>query len=480
MAGRRPAYLICFIIYLGANIGLALQTSYTALFILRCVQSSGSSGTVTLAIGVVADMATTAERGRYIGYATAGILLGPAFGPLIGGLLTQFLGWRSIFWFLAIVAGIVLVVFLVFFPETCRAIVGNGSIPPKGWSMSALNWNQLRRLRQAGPGHATEALEEMKNEAKATRRTPNPADSLRILFEKEGGLILLFSAVFFAGFYGIIGAIPSQFALIYGFDEVQIGLCYIPVGVGAMLSAVIQGRLVDWNFRRHAQRLGMPITKGRQQVLRDFPIERARLEVGLPMIYVTCCLLIGYGWAIEYNAPLAAPLVLLFLVAFTLTGSFNVMSALIVDLHPGKAGAATAANNLARCLTGAGFTAAVIPMIDRMGRGWTYTLISCDWLLLSPLLFAVMQWGPSWREARRIRDEKTSAQADEEASGVSTPAATEKRAVEGTSEETSMEGTPDHPSEMERMADRVDSGDAPVLTAPLEMIGRGRKAGGEV
>ena len=41
--GRRPAYMICFVIYLGANIGLALQDSYAALVILRCLQSSGSS-----------------------------------------------------------------------------------------------------------------------------------------------------------------------------------------------------------------------------------------------------------------------------------------------------------------------------------------------------------------------------------------------------------------------------------------------------
>ena len=46
MAGRRPAYILAFIIYLGANIGLALQDSYAALFILRCLQSTGSSGAI--------------------------------------------------------------------------------------------------------------------------------------------------------------------------------------------------------------------------------------------------------------------------------------------------------------------------------------------------------------------------------------------------------------------------------------------------
>jgi MFS family permease len=37
-AGRRPAYFLCFVIYIAANIGLALQNSYPALMVLRCVQ----------------------------------------------------------------------------------------------------------------------------------------------------------------------------------------------------------------------------------------------------------------------------------------------------------------------------------------------------------------------------------------------------------------------------------------------------------
>ena len=74
MAGRRPAYLLAFTIYLGANIGLALQNSYVALILLRCLQSSGSSGTVALAYGVIADVATAGERGTYMGLAGSGAL----------------------------------------------------------------------------------------------------------------------------------------------------------------------------------------------------------------------------------------------------------------------------------------------------------------------------------------------------------------------------------------------------------------------
>lgn len=42
--GRRPAYILMFILGAASNVGLALQNSYAALFVLRMVQSAGASG----------------------------------------------------------------------------------------------------------------------------------------------------------------------------------------------------------------------------------------------------------------------------------------------------------------------------------------------------------------------------------------------------------------------------------------------------
>ena len=80
MTGRRPVYILGFIIYIGANIGLALQNNYAALLVLRCLQSTGSSGTVALGNGVVADIATSGERGKFIG---ANALITSPFQELI-------------------------------------------------------------------------------------------------------------------------------------------------------------------------------------------------------------------------------------------------------------------------------------------------------------------------------------------------------------------------------------------------------------
>lgn len=43
-SGRRPIYILMFTLLISANIGIALQKSYSALFVLRMLQSAGSSG----------------------------------------------------------------------------------------------------------------------------------------------------------------------------------------------------------------------------------------------------------------------------------------------------------------------------------------------------------------------------------------------------------------------------------------------------
>jgi len=115
--GRRPVYLLTFAIYVGANVGLALQHNYAALLVLRALQSTGCSATVAIASAVVTDVATPAERGAYITAVQASAMFAPALAPVVGGLLTQCLGWRSTFWFLTIAAGVFLVVYLPFVPE---------------------------------------------------------------------------------------------------------------------------------------------------------------------------------------------------------------------------------------------------------------------------------------------------------------------------------------------------------------------------
>ncbi|KAL4915709.1 major facilitator superfamily domain-containing protein [Aspergillus aurantiobrunneus] len=388
-AGRRPAYLVCFLIYIAANIGLALQDNFAALFVLRCLQSAGISTTIALSAGVVSDIAIAAERGSYMGFVTAGSLLGPAMGPVVGGLLSQYLSWRAVFWFLSIFAGAFLVPFLLVFPETARAIVGNGSIPPPRWNLPWVQWFKLRRTPRP------------EDYSPPRLRFPNPIRTLAIVFQKDVSIILLANAILFAGFYDVSASIPSIYHDLYGLDDLQIGLCYIPFGLGSTVAALATGKMLDLNYRRLAKRLNVPLDETRARTLAHFPIEQARLQLAFPLLSLGALTVIAFGWCLKYGVHLAAPTTILFFMGLALTGAFNTVSTLLVDLYPLNAAAATASNNFVRCLLGAGATALIDPMLEGMGRGWCFTFIAFVMLLTTPLLWVVIRLGPQWRKERQ-------------------------------------------------------------------------------
>lgn len=268
--------------------------------------------------------------------------------------------------------------------------------------MSLTNYLALRRARK-DPNHSSDS----DSTAPRPKRKPfNPLASVQLLGDLETSLLLIYNAFLFAGFYDITASIPSLYAEIYHFNDLQIGLCYIPFGVGCLFAALSNGQLLDRNFHRWSKRLGVEIKKGRQTELHGFPIEKVRLQIAFPMLYASCAIMLIYGWVLEVNGPLAAVLVLLFFASLTMTAAFNVISTLLIDFYPKAPATATAANNLVRCLLGAGATAAVTPMINAMGRGWCFTFLSLFLVASSPILWYVYFKGMEMREARRLKEEE--------------------------------------------------------------------------
>ncbi|PYH95649.1 MFS general substrate transporter [Aspergillus ellipticus CBS 707.79] len=390
--GRRPTMLVCLISYMAVNIGLSLQDNYIALIVLRTFQSCGSSAISVVGMAVTADVITRGERGKYMIYSSLGTTMGPALGPIIGGILAQFLGWRSIFWFLTIFAGAMIIIILICFPETCRAVVGNGSKPPPKWNRPAIP------LLKPTTSDAT-------NDSTPTTKPkrPTPLDSILVALEKETGALIAFTALLYCGYVAVLSSLPSQLEAKYGYNSLQVGLCYIPYGVGSLTSRWTIGRFVDWNFRRHGRRQGFEVVRNRQVDLTDFPVERARLEITLPTVYLGCLFIIGYGWVMNYNISVAGPLVMLFFVAHTISGATSTLITLLIDCHVQRPATATASNTMFRCFLGAGAVAAAVPVIDAIGMGWTATLISVMWVVCSVLLWGILLWGHEYRRKKAGR-----------------------------------------------------------------------------
>ncbi|KAJ5698836.1 hypothetical protein N7462_000841 [Penicillium macrosclerotiorum] len=394
-AGRRPAYIFCFAIYISGNICLALQHWFSVLLLLRAVQSCGSSGTVALASAVTADIVTAAERGTYMGLASLSNILAPSLGPIAGGLLSQYLGWQAIFWFLAILSSVFFIPWLLFFPETCRNVVGDGSIPPGGWNRSLMNCLGSSR---SCPDVRRENFILQRSDRRFS--VPSPWSSLKLIFQLPVGVVLLVNGLVFGSYYAITAGIPAHFATTYHLNDLQVGLCYIPAGLGSLFSATVNGKLVDWNYKRFlATSQQLPDSSERHD-LNVFPIERVRLQIGFPMTILSSAGIALYGILAGQNSSLWVVLLMVFFVCFCITAAYNVMNVLITDLYYETPATAMAANNLVRCFIGAGAAAIINPLIDRLGIQCTYCIVSGVVITASPLLILVYRKGEDWRRAR--------------------------------------------------------------------------------
>lgn len=94
---RAPGVLLLFglAVFAAASLFCALAPSFEVLLLSRAVQAIGGAIAVTAALEIL-PVTTGSERRAAVVWATAGAL-GAAFGPALGGLLTQLISWEAIF-----------------------------------------------------------------------------------------------------------------------------------------------------------------------------------------------------------------------------------------------------------------------------------------------------------------------------------------------------------------------------------------------
>lgn len=399
--GRRPAYAFCFVIYVGATIGLAFIRNFAGAMALRSLQSVGSSSTMVLCSAVIADIVTSAERGQYFAFTLIPQALGPSVGPTLGGVLTQYLGWRSIFWFLAIYAIIMAGLTTVFLPETCRSLVQDGSIlPPKlyqtPWQLLQLRWSKGNTTYAA----SEKGLSPQHGSAPKKTLLANIRQVIILLFKKESGILLWSNGLSYITFYCVPAGMPFLLRDSYSLSETEIGLMYLPLAGGVVLVALFSGRLFSWNYRRHCAAAGLRFEQNCQVNIYQFPIERTRLEIGIPMTILAGACTMGWGWAMHTRCHIAVICVLNFFVGMGMASSNNCINLVLVDTNQGQAGTAMAASNITKCLIGAGATAATVPLINSIGAGPAFAVIGSAYFICCVPLTVVLVNGLKWRQKR--------------------------------------------------------------------------------
>ena len=98
--GRRPALLAGIVLYAVASVACILAPSIHALVAARFLQGVGACSGQVMARAIVRDLYPPEQGARVFAYMTFLFGLVPLFGPLIGGILTVWFGWRATFAFL--------------------------------------------------------------------------------------------------------------------------------------------------------------------------------------------------------------------------------------------------------------------------------------------------------------------------------------------------------------------------------------------
>ena len=283
-----------------------------------------------------------------------------------------------------------------------------------------------RRLkRRKSRGEERDVRPELRSGPDAPRRTipqgfriRNPLACLRIIFHLDTALALWMHESFYTVDYSLVAAVPDIFKDIYHFNELQLGLAYLPRGVGIILGGYCNGRLMDHNYKATAHQVNWIIDTVSGDDLSRFPIERARSRGSYLLLAISTMTLIGYGWAVNQHAHVSVPLTLQFIQGFWGTCFYTAYNTLLVDIFPESPSTAAAAASIVRCTMAAAGVAVLQPLLSATGRGWYFTALG----LWSGSFGVVAVWlirrkGMVWRTRRLGRGEETSGEEEAQHDG---------------------------------------------------------------
>ena len=151
--GRRPVILAALVVYTLASACAALTTTVHGLILWRIVQGLSVGAGMVVGRAMIRDLFNAEDAQRLMSLVTLFFGLAPAIAPIIGGWLFIGLGWRAIFWFLALVGLVLVAVSWRFLPETLPE-TGRQSFHPvallKGYEEVGINLRFLVLSLAAG------------------------------------------------------------------------------------------------------------------------------------------------------------------------------------------------------------------------------------------------------------------------------------------------------------------------------------------
>jgi MFS family permease len=321
-----------------------------------------------------------------MGWFLSGTLIGPAFGPFIGGIIVTFKSWRGIFYLQTALAGVAVIGAFFLLPETSHHMKSDELVGLPLKKKAGILWGML-----------------------------NPWRVVRLYKYPNLIMVALASSSLVWNMYSLLT--PIRYVLNPRFNlttPIQSGLFYLAPGCGYILGTFFGGRWADHITIKWTKKRGTRI-----------PEDRLRSCLPFMGIVMPACMLI-YGWSIEKRfGGIPLPVIMMFCQGVAQLFCFPSLNTYCLDVMQANSAEVIAGNYMIRYLFGALGSATVLPAVEKVGVGW-FSTISAGFLVVSSLATgAAIVWGRPWREEvdrkRRAKRGKMEGGGDEKGKGVVTP-----------------------------------------------------------
>jgi EmrB/QacA subfamily drug resistance transporter len=294
--GRKRVFLTGIALFLLGSALSGASQSMDQLILFRGFQGIGGGILTGTAFAIIADLFSPAERGKYTGLMVGVFGLASVVGPLVGGYLTDNVGWRWVFYVNLPIGFVVWTALLFTFPALRRAtarpridylgaagISGGAALMVLGASLAGINdWSYPWVWPCIAAGLALLGVS-MWHESRTPDAVLPPALFKSSIFSMSMLVTFLFGGLMF----GAIIYVPLFLQAVVGVTSTNSGLLMLPMMGGMMVAAAGGGFLLSYTGRYRVQALaGITVITVGMYLLSRLQVTSTQAEVARDMVIV--------------------------------------------------------------------------------------------------------------------------------------------------------------------------------------------------
>ncbi|KAL6362104.1 hypothetical protein LRP88_05588 [Fusarium phalaenopsidis] len=370
--GRRFTYLSSLIIVIASKIWLAKAKNSGDFIGAHVLFGLGRAPYEALIPISIADVLFTHERGFGLGVYSFGLMFGSSVGPIASGYMVKTLHWRWVYWWGAILCGVVWVA-MFFTLEESRFIR-----KPSQVESTTFDSNERGTPSQGSSSedHKT-AQEEVKDE-KNDLQHHGSSTSVHSVGEVLDADNFRFQTSLWTVFPGTLGVLAKQ--------------CYQPLQL-AWFPVILWCGIISYFAGSFNDQLTMFLSRRN----RGWREPEFRLWAFLPTAFIMPGGLILYGVGAAKGLPWIAPIIGMGLVGFGLSVAAALTVAYTVDCYQAIDGEAVTTVILIRNIIGSALTFGIQPWIDSMGITDTFITVGCLSFVITMAAGLLIVWGKKMR-----------------------------------------------------------------------------------